>query len=241
MSKGPRPGRSRSPRPAPSCARRARGASARHARRAHLDRHGGAAGVRLRRRGRVRLPRAPDAVRGRSRSAISCSTSASASSGSARACAAIRRPTASCLMLGDMIQVLDVPIKVDLAAKKASGWAFREDQQARHRPRRAHGALRRQPGNARPGRDPRNARRLVRRQRRARALARDRDQGQPLFLARHAHQRGQAPRRTGAASATCAPSTSRRPRLSRSRACPRSSSPIACGAPPRSTSSSAPA
>ena len=36
-------------------------------------------------------------------------------------------PTGTCLMLGDMIQVLDVPIKVDLAARKASGWAFRED------------------------------------------------------------------------------------------------------------------
>ncbi len=35
-------------------------------------------------------------------------------------------PTGACLMLGDMIQVLDVPITVDLAAKKASGWAFRE-------------------------------------------------------------------------------------------------------------------
>ena len=36
-------------------------------------------------------------------------------------------PEGACLVLGDMINVLDVPIKIDLAARKASGWAFRED------------------------------------------------------------------------------------------------------------------
>jgi len=36
-------------------------------------------------------------------------------------------PEGSCLLLGDMVTVLDVPVKVDLAARKASGWAFRED------------------------------------------------------------------------------------------------------------------
>ncbi|MCY7398117.1 MAG: carboxypeptidase-like regulatory domain-containing protein, partial [Sphingomonas bacterium] len=36
-------------------------------------------------------------------------------------------PEGACLVLGDMINVLDVPLKIDLAAKKASGWAFRED------------------------------------------------------------------------------------------------------------------
>ena len=36
-------------------------------------------------------------------------------------------PEGSCLLLGDMIEVLDLPVKVDLATKKASGWAFRED------------------------------------------------------------------------------------------------------------------
>ena len=35
-------------------------------------------------------------------------------------------PEGACLVLGDMIKVLDVPLKIDLAAKKASGWAFRE-------------------------------------------------------------------------------------------------------------------
>ncbi|HEU4876391.1 MAG TPA: carboxypeptidase regulatory-like domain-containing protein, partial [Sphingomicrobium sp.] len=35
-------------------------------------------------------------------------------------------PEGSCLLLGDMITVLDVPVKVDLAAKRASGWAFTE-------------------------------------------------------------------------------------------------------------------
>ena len=36
-------------------------------------------------------------------------------------------PEGSCLLLGDMITVLDLPVKVDLAARRASGWAFRED------------------------------------------------------------------------------------------------------------------
>ncbi len=35
-------------------------------------------------------------------------------------------PEGSCLLLGDMISVLDLPVKVDLAARKASGWVFRE-------------------------------------------------------------------------------------------------------------------
>ena len=35
-------------------------------------------------------------------------------------------PEGSCLVLGDMANVLDVPVKIDLAAKQASGWAFRE-------------------------------------------------------------------------------------------------------------------
>ena len=35
-------------------------------------------------------------------------------------------PEGSCLLLGDMITVLDVPIKVDLASKRATGWAFHE-------------------------------------------------------------------------------------------------------------------
>ena len=35
-------------------------------------------------------------------------------------------PEGACLLLGDMVTVLDLPLKVDLAAKKASGWAFRE-------------------------------------------------------------------------------------------------------------------
>ena len=36
-------------------------------------------------------------------------------------------PEGACLVLGDMINVLDVPLTIDLAAKKATGWAFRED------------------------------------------------------------------------------------------------------------------
>jgi hypothetical protein len=35
-------------------------------------------------------------------------------------------PEGSCLLLGDMVTVLDLPVKVDLAARRASGWAFHE-------------------------------------------------------------------------------------------------------------------
>ncbi|QIK78717.1 carboxypeptidase regulatory-like domain-containing protein [Sphingomonas piscis] len=35
-------------------------------------------------------------------------------------------PEGACVVLGDFLKVLDVPITVDLPAKKASGWAFRE-------------------------------------------------------------------------------------------------------------------
>jgi hypothetical protein len=35
-------------------------------------------------------------------------------------------PEGSCLLLGDMATVLDVPVKVDLAARRATGWAFAE-------------------------------------------------------------------------------------------------------------------
>ncbi|MCY7339609.1 MAG: hypothetical protein LH465_06615 [Sphingomonas bacterium] len=36
-------------------------------------------------------------------------------------------PEGSCVILGDMATVLDVPLAVDLKAQKATGWAFRED------------------------------------------------------------------------------------------------------------------
>jgi hypothetical protein len=36
-------------------------------------------------------------------------------------------PEGSCLMFGDMATVLDLPLTVDLKARTASGWAFRED------------------------------------------------------------------------------------------------------------------
>ena len=35
-------------------------------------------------------------------------------------------PEGSCLLLGDMITVLDLPVKVDLATRRATGWAFAE-------------------------------------------------------------------------------------------------------------------
>lgn len=36
-------------------------------------------------------------------------------------------PEGSCLVLGDMVTVLDLPLKIDLQTGKASGWVFRED------------------------------------------------------------------------------------------------------------------
>jgi hypothetical protein len=35
-------------------------------------------------------------------------------------------PEGTCILFGDFLTTLDVPMKVDLAAKKASGWAFKE-------------------------------------------------------------------------------------------------------------------
>src|SRR3982751_5233719 len=39
---------------------------------------------------------------------------------------AYNTPEGTCVVLGDFLTTLDVPMKVDLAAKKASGWAFKE-------------------------------------------------------------------------------------------------------------------
>ncbi len=36
-------------------------------------------------------------------------------------------PEGTCLVLGDLITVLDVPLRIDLGARRATGWAFRED------------------------------------------------------------------------------------------------------------------
>lgn len=36
-------------------------------------------------------------------------------------------PQGTCVLLGDFLATLDVPIKVDLAARQASGWAFKEE------------------------------------------------------------------------------------------------------------------
>ena len=36
-------------------------------------------------------------------------------------------PEGTCVLFGDFLQALDVPMKIDLAAHKASGWAFRQD------------------------------------------------------------------------------------------------------------------
>ena len=40
---------------------------------------------------------------------------------------AYNAPEGTCVVFGDFLATLDLPMKIDLAAKKASGWAFRED------------------------------------------------------------------------------------------------------------------
>ena len=39
---------------------------------------------------------------------------------------AYNAPEGTCVVLGDFLTALDVPMRIDLSAKKASGWAFRE-------------------------------------------------------------------------------------------------------------------
>src|SRR6476661_4741499 len=39
---------------------------------------------------------------------------------------AYQTPEGTCIVFGDFLNALDVPMKIDLAAKKASGWAFKE-------------------------------------------------------------------------------------------------------------------
>ena len=52
-------------------------------------------------------------------------------------------PEGACVILGDLVTALDLPIKIDISARKAQGWAFKESQSAYHRPRRRQGRLRR--------------------------------------------------------------------------------------------------
>jgi hypothetical protein len=40
---------------------------------------------------------------------------------------AYNTPEGTCVVFGDFLTTLDLPMKIDLAAKRASGWAFRED------------------------------------------------------------------------------------------------------------------
>ena len=40
---------------------------------------------------------------------------------------AYQTPEGTCIVFGDFLTALDVPMKIDLAAKKASGWAFQEE------------------------------------------------------------------------------------------------------------------
>jgi len=40
---------------------------------------------------------------------------------------AYQTPTGTCIMFGDFLATLDVPMRIDLARKAANGWAFKED------------------------------------------------------------------------------------------------------------------
>src|SRR5258705_1181372 len=39
---------------------------------------------------------------------------------------AFNTPEGTCVVLGDFLTALDVPMRIDLTAKRASGWAFKE-------------------------------------------------------------------------------------------------------------------
>src|SRR3954452_11411564 len=39
---------------------------------------------------------------------------------------AYNAPEGTCVVLGDFLTALDVPVRIDLGAKKATGWAFKE-------------------------------------------------------------------------------------------------------------------
>src|SRR5215210_1949253 len=39
---------------------------------------------------------------------------------------AYNTPEGTCVVLGDFLTALDVPMKIDLGARKATGWAFKE-------------------------------------------------------------------------------------------------------------------
>ena len=170
----------------------------------------------------------------------SCSTSISASCGSATACAPIRRPKAPASCSATSSTALDVPMKIDLAAKKRQRLGVQGRPQDRHRPsppaRPASAASR-----SRSPRDrPRNARGLVRRQRGARPLVRDRRQADDRRLGCCCSSPKPSCRSSWRSSAQARAARSSR-RVPTSKACRRSACPIACGAPRRSTSSSAPA
>ena len=72
-------------------------------------------------------------------------------------------PEGTCIVLGDFLTTLDVPMKIDLAAKKASGWAFKEDHRIEIDRRAGKVRFGAQDRGAGERRRPRHARRLVRR------------------------------------------------------------------------------
>ena len=90
---------------------------------------------------------------------------------------AYNTPEGTCVVLGDFLTDLDVPMHIDLGAKKASGWAFKESNRiAIDYAAMTARTLRHQDRGDRARHHPRNARRLVRPGQRAVPLVRDRRQ-----------------------------------------------------------------
>ena len=152
---------------------------------------------------------------------------------------AYQTPEGTCVVFGDFLTALDVPMKIDLAAKRRVGLGVQGRTSDRHRPgagRRRFAATARKSW---PRHGPRNAGGLVRRQRRAQPLVRDRGQADHRRIGADARIRGQTAGRAGD-RARKARGADQAGRDAARRSAARSNCPIACGGRPRSISSSTP-
>ena len=89
---------------------------------------------------------------------------------------AYNAPEGTCVVLGDFLTALDVPMHIDLTARKASGWAFKETNRIAIDYGGDDRSLRREKRADRARHRPRDARRLVRPDDRADSLVRNRGQ-----------------------------------------------------------------
>ena len=152
---------------------------------------------------------------------------------------AYNTPEGTCVVLGDFLTALDVPMRIDLGAKKASGWAFKETQPDRHRLcRRRPPATAARASRSRRHRSARRPKAGASRRRRSRAGSGSESSRSPPDRSWCSNRRRNC-RSSWPWSASSAPQQHPVARVSTSRACRRCASPIACGARRRSTSSSA--